>query len=502
MHDLSTSSLTAWPWLALFAMPWLVAAGGAWLAYRYARRLRQMATHRDALRRELADAAAGDPAAPGVLSREAFAERLNEVADRADRAGGQFSLLYLDLDGFGAVNDAVGHRRGDEFLREVATRIRRQVDGPVCRIAGDEFAMIVEGDAAQAREVARRLPACMAPPADGPLAGRLAGTALSCSIGIAHYPEHGGRSLLLANAVLAMRSVKLAGGGDFADYEPQMGRDAREEMALLADLRVALERGQLSLFYQPKVDARTLQITAAEALLRWDHPERGMVGPARFIPLAERHGLIGALGGWALEQACRQAAAWREQGLRMRVAVNLSAHQLRQDAMVDGLVDSLKRHGIPPGRFTVEITESVAMEDTRITRDAFDRLRQAGLHVSIDDFGTGYSSLASLRRLPAAELKIDRAFVCDLETSHDARTICEAIVHMAHTIGLRVVAEGVETAGQRDLLVAIGCDELQGYLFARPMSAQALAQWAAMDDAPEAPEFSPSLFDPTRPTDL
>jgi EAL domain-containing protein (putative c-di-GMP-specific phosphodiesterase class I) len=186
----------------------------------------------------------------------------------------------------------------------------------------------------------------------------------------------------------------------------------------------------------------------------------------------------------------------------MRIAVNLSGHQLRQDDLVDHLLAALRRHAVPPGRMTCEITESVAMEDTRQTRAAFERLRQAGLHVSIDDFGTGHSSLAALRRLPAAELKVDRAFVTDLESSEHARSIVRAVVQMAHTLGLRVVAEGVETAAQRDLLVGMGCDELQGYLFAKPMSALAIALWAASDDTGEEPSFRASLFDITRPAEL
>jgi EAL domain-containing protein (putative c-di-GMP-specific phosphodiesterase class I) len=325
---------------------------------------------------------------------------------------------------------------------------------------------------------------------------------LSCSIGIAHYPQHGALPMLMSNAVLAMRSVKLVGGAAHAQYEAQMGEGAREQAALLHDLRQALQRGQFELYYQPKVDARSLQVTAAEALLRWKHPQRGVISPMQFIPLAERYGLIGPIGLWVMEEACRQAAQWRQLGLRMRVAVNISGYQMRQDDIVDRIETALASHRIPPGRFTCEITESVAMEDTEVTRRAFERLRAAGVHVSIDDFGTGYSSLASLRRLPAAELKIDRAFVCDLEASADARSIAKAIVQMAHTLGLRVVAEGVETEAQRDLLVAMGCDELQGYLFARPMTAKALELWATGEAPDEGHDFRPSLFGETQAGEL
>jgi len=222
------------------------------------------------------------------------------------------------------------------------------------------------------------------------------------------------------------------------------------------------------------------------------------------VPLAERHGLMGTIGHWVIEEACRQAAQWRGLGLRMRVAVNISGHQMRQDDLAQHIEDTLHRHGIPAGRLTCEITESVAMEDTAHTRATFERLHALGVHVSIDDFGTGHSSLASLRRLPAAELKIDRAFVTDLAHSERARSIVKAIVDVARTLGLHVVAEGVESTEQRDVLVALGCDELQGYLFARPMSAAALALWAERDEPHDgAPaDFRASLFDPTAPMPL
>ena len=306
----------------------------------------------------------------------------------------------------------------------------------------------------------------------------------------------------MAQASLAMRSVKHAGGGGHARYSAAMGVDMRDQAEMLQDLRHALARHELQLYFQPKIDARTLQITAAEALLRWQHPRRGMVSPTVFVPLAERHGLIADIGLWVIEEACRQAAQWREAGLRMRIAVNISGHQLRRDDLVDQIEASLRRHRIPPERLTCEITETVAMEDTAVTRAAFERLRRAGLHVSIDDFGTGYSSLAALRRLPAAELKIDRAFITDLSSGEAARSIVRAVVQMAHSLNLRVVAEGVETEAQRDELVRLGCDELQGYLFAKPMTATLLALWAGGDGPAAQSMFRPSLFDPTQPAPL
>jgi diguanylate cyclase (GGDEF)-like protein len=439
----------------------------------------------------------------GLLSRPEFEFALDDAVLRCDRGGGPMCVLYLDIDNLGAVNEAFGHAAGDAVLRESATRLVAGLGATLLaasRIAADEFAFIFQGDSEAGRQAAATLATAIATPfqaGDQELR-------LTCSIGLAAYPQHGSRPRLLAHAALAMRSVKLVGGNGHAEYDAQMSVAQREQAELLQDLRAALERRQLELVYQPKVDARSLQITAAEALLRWRHPQRGMVSPALFIPLAERFGLIDAIGDWVIQEACRQSAEWRQRGLRMRVAVNLSGYQLRQDDLVKRLEAALKKHKIPASRFTCEITESVAMEDTRVTREAFEQLRRAGVHVSIDDFGTGHSSLASLRRLPAAELKIDQAFVCDLESSQEARTIAGAIVQMAHTLGLRVVAEGVESQAQRDVLIEMGCDELQGFLFARPMSAKALGLWAA-DDRPASAAsavFRPSLFEATRPADL
>jgi diguanylate cyclase (GGDEF)-like protein len=497
------------PWAAEHA-EWLLALTGASVALagaallqllRQRRSVAQLAATLEQASTEL-DTQMQRDSLTGLLSWQEFELALDEAVLRSDRGAGRTCVLYVDVDDLGSVNEAFGHAAGDAVLRETATRLVASLDGmsdAASRIAADEFAFIVRGDNAAGQQAAAALCAAMERPFR--LGSREA--RLSCSIGVAAYPQHGARPRLMANATLAMRSVKLVGGGGHAEYDPQMSVVQREQAELLHDLRAALERRQFELFYQPKVDARSLQITAAEALLRWRHPQRGVIAPSVFIPLAERYGLIAAIGDWVIREACRQSAEWRQRGLRMRVAVNLSGYQLRQDDLVKRLEVALKKNKIPPARFTCEITESVAMEDTSVTREAFDRLRRAGVHVSIDDFGTGHSSLASLRRLPAAELKIDRAFVCDLETSAEARTIAGAIVQMAHTLGLRVVAEGVENAAQRDRLVEMGCDELQGFFFARPMSATALGLWAA-DDRPGSGDtaFRPSLFQDTRPAEM
>ena len=435
----------------------------------------------------------------GLMTRPEFELALDVAALACDRSAARLAVLYIGLDNFRPLNEAYGHPVGDAMLLQVAQRVSAALgQGPAARVGGDEFAMLIDADLLEAGRWADQLMQALQRPYQ---VDRLE-LQLTTSVGIAVYPDHGSRPRLLAHAALAMRAVKLGGGAGHAYFDPAMGLNLRDQADLLQDLRHAVERGQLELYYQPKIDARSLQITAAEALLRWKHPRRGMISPVVFIPLAERHGLIAPIGLWVIEEACRQAAQWRERGLRMRVAINISGHQLRQDNLVQHVEAALTRHGIPPGRLTCEITESVAMEDTSQTRAAFERLRRAGLHISIDDFGTGYSSLAVLRRLPAAEIKIDRAFITDLATSADARSIVQTVVQLARTLDLRVVAEGVETEAQRDQLVALGCDELQGHLFAKPMTAASLALWADTDDDGDDAMFRPSLFEETAHTPL
>jgi diguanylate cyclase (GGDEF)-like protein len=436
----------------------------------------------------------------GLLTRSGLDAVLERGTLKVDRDGGAFCILYVALDNFGLLNDAFGHDIGDGLLKAVSSRLV-DLAGPeskVCRVSAAEFAIVVNGAMATGRSAASRLTHGLAQA----FKFDSIQTQVSCSIGIAVYPEHGSRVKLLGHAALAMRSVKFNGGGDFCQYDLKMGVEIRDQAVLLNDLRSALELGQFELYFQPKIDAISLQVTAAEALLRWHHPVRGFVSPVVFIPLAEQHGLIGSIGNWVVEEACRKAARWRERGLRMRVAVNISGYQMREEDLVDRIEQILQRNGIQPGRFTCEITESVAMEDTKVTQRTFDKMRRAGFHVSIDDFGTGYSSLSTLRRLPAAELKIDRAFVSDLEESEDARSIAKSIVNMAIALNFRVVAEGVETVGQRDLLVEMGCDELQGFLFSMPVPADEIERLALDGHYPEQVEFRDSLFSETLPADL
>ena len=416
---------------------------------------------------------------------------------KASGADEQLALLFIDLDGFKPVNDTFGHSSGDQVLRQVGERVKlasRSADTPA-RIGGDEFVLMMTGNPSQeaVAQVAKRLIEEISRPYE--VEDR--DVAISCSIGIVFYPDSGAHTKLIARADAAMYASKRSGGSCYSFYTPAMDEDAHDKFEMIGDLRHALENREMELFYQPKIDAKSGKVAAAEALLRWKHKRRGMVPPDVFIPLAERHGLIGALGNWVIEEACRQARRWREQGLRMRLAVNLSALQMRQEDIVERIEEALSRHRIHPSLLTCEITESVAMEDTKATQATFRRLGSAGIHLSIDDFGTGYSSLSYLRKLPAEELKIDRSFVMDIENSVDARAVIDAVVKLAHALGLRVVAEGVENERQQQLLTAMGCDEMQGFLFAKPMSARALLLWA-LDDRSQAESFRESLFGDTR----
>jgi diguanylate cyclase len=355
-------------------------------------------------------------------NRLMFEGTLAQAVQQADASSERMAMLFIDLDGFKPVNESLGHHMGDLMLREIATRLKRfaRPDDRVAHLGGDEFLMLIRGNpsAEDAATFAERMQGQIGEPCE--MNGREA--AVSSSIGIAMYPEHGAMQDLIAHAEAAMRAAKSGGGATHCFFEPRMVSGARDQFDLLRDLRRALAEGQLHLLYQPKVHAPSGEITGAEALMRWSHPERGLVTPTVFIPIAERFGLIGAIGNWLIDEACRQAGQWRDEGLRMRVAINLSAHQLRHADLADRIDAALKRHRVNPQLLTCEITESVAMEDASNAIRMVERLGAMGVNISIDDFGTGYSSLAYLRKLRAGELKIDRSFVMDLETSWPRRS--------------------------------------------------------------------------------
>jgi diguanylate cyclase (GGDEF)-like protein len=437
----------------------------------------------------------------GLPNRSMFEGTLAQCVHKADATGGRLALLLINLDGFKPINESFGHRAGDRVLREIAARLRTLAQPHmVARLGSDEFLLLLPDDpsAEDASSVAARVLASTCLPCR--IDGREA--IVSSSIGIAKYPKHGAMSTLIAHADAAMRVAKASGGATYCFFEARMISGLREQTELLRDLRHALAHAQLELYYQPKIHAPTGEITGAEALMRWQHPNLGMISPTVFIPIAERYGLIGALGNWLIDESCRQIRAWRDGGLRMRVAINLSVHQLRQPDLVERIAHALKKHDVNPGLLTCEITESVAMDDTEGTIAIFKRLTDLGISISIDDFGTGHSSLSYLRKLPTSELKIDRSFVLDLETSEDARKVASAVINLAKSLDLKVVAEGVETEGQNKILREFGCDQLQGFLFAKPMSAKALALWAMDDVGPRTMSFRSSLFKETGPAEL
>ena len=472
-------------WLALAFGAFVLAMGlvCALVDSRTGRHAQSLSASLQAANRRLRQLAFQDPLT-GLPNRPHFEERLDYLLDHIGRSPSAMAVLFIDIDGFKAVNESFGHAAGDEVLQEVGRRlsILARTQDTAARIGGDEFLFLIAtpGSHEAAAAVAQRtLHSLVAP---YPLPGGQE-VRLSCSIGIAMFPEHGPTGRLIGNADSAMFAVKRTGGSTYAFFEPRMELDAGDQLSLQNDLRQAIEAGALALFYQPKIDARSGEFTGVEALVRWHHATRGAVGPAELIAVAERFGLIGALGEWVFNEACRQIRAWEAAGLRIRVAVNLSAHQLRQDDLVQRIRRTLARHRVDAALITFEITESVAMEDTNATLRSFAQLARAGASLAIDDFGTGHSSLAYLRTLPARQVKIDRSFVADLGQSGDAMAVVDAVIRLAHALGLRVVAEGVETERQRDILQTLDCDEFQGFLFARPMDAERLALWAGGEES-------------------
>ena len=491
----------------------LVAVGlfASWLDTHAHMRNRELASSLNDANKRLRDQAHSDPLTR-MPNRLLFEERMNAAlaAIGPDPEPAALAVLFIDLDGFKPVNDSFGHVAGDAVLREIGRRLQAiaRPEDTVARVGGDEFLLMTvrPGHEAVAAAIAQRVLEALNEPLTLP---NDVVVNLSASIGIVLYPEHGHHAKMIANADAAMYAAKRAGGSTYAFFEPRMELDAREQLALQHDLRSAIERNELQLYYQPKIHAKSGQITGVEALLRWQHAVRGFVPPNLFIPIAERFGLIGTIGNWVIDEACRQMSEWRKQGLRMRVAVNLSVHQLRQEDLVQRVRIAVDHFRVDPALLTFEITESVAMEDTQETMRAFSQLAAVGVSLAIDDFGTGYSSLSYLRKLPARQLKIDQSFVQDLGASQDALAVVDAVIKLAHALGLNVVAEGVETARQRDILLTLQCDELQGYLFARPMAARLLTLWA-MGEArnvshtvPDAQsgrdDFRDSLYSPDGP---
>ena len=379
-------------------------------------------------------------------------------------------MLFLDLDCFKVVNDSLGHRHGDELLIAVAARLRDTLgqDGAsIARLGGDEFVVQLP-DASAATAVAEHLNRALAAPFA--IGGR--DLVIGASIGITVAGDGDKRALdLLRQADIAMYRAKEAGRGGYAIFDAAMSRQAEERLALEADLRRALARGEFELHYQPTITLKTGQISGVEALVRWRHPEQGLIPPFKFIPLAEETGLILPLGSWVLAEACRQAVVWHAQypdRPPLTVAVNLSARQLRDPGLADEIARVMRASGIPPRYLTLELTESMLMHDAPATLAVLSQLKALGLRLAIDDFGTGYSSLAYLKRFPIDILKVDKAFVDGLGRDEQDTAIVRTVLLLGSALDLVTTAEGIETAEQAAQLRALGCELGQGYHFARP----------------------------------
>lgn len=402
-------------------------------------------------------------------------DRLEHAIGRAKRKRIRFAVLFIDLDGFKAVNDAYGHPVGDRLLREIAGQLATCIGtgDTLARLGGDEFVVLTDvDDHADAATLAETLLEAV----QQPVVLESGEISITASIGVAVFGSDGDSARdLLANADAAMYSAKEQGRNAYCLFEASMNRGAHEQMALIQDLRRALPLDQFSLYYQVKLQAPSGPLAGIEALLRWHHPDRGMVPPDVFIPLAERTGLILEIGRWVLNEACRQLACWRAEGLDVpSVSVNLSPTQFRSPGLLGKIEDALIRHGIPPSSLVLEITESTAMHDPEASLEILQRLVSRGVRISIDDFGTGYSSLLHLKRLPASELKIDRAFIKDLVRGGEDAAIVSAIIALGRTLRLSVIAEGVENQAQQQLLTELGCTSLQGFHLGVPSPASRL----------------------------
>jgi diguanylate cyclase (GGDEF)-like protein len=414
--------------------------------------------------------AATHDALTGLPNRLLLADRLEQAIARSQRHGVRFAVLVIDLDRFKAINDSLGHIAGDELLKEVARRLSLLVrrEDTLARLGGDEFVLLIHeiSTPQDAELVARKALAQVAIPTN------LSGLEVhvSPSIGISLCPDDGSSAeALLQHADAAMYHAKKTGRNTLQFFAPAMNAFARERLELESGLRAALAQREFELHYQPKVEIASGRIESAEALIRWRHPKRGLIAPGGFIPLAEETGLIEPIGEWVLNEACRQARAWQSTGLHLRIAVNLSARQFRQENLIDTVRGALARAGLEPRYLELELTETAVMQDAESSVQIMRRLSDLGVRISVDDFGTGYSSLSYLRRLPLDKLKIDRSFIREIVTSHDDAEIVRAIVSLAHTLHLKVIAEGVETEEQLIFLRSLGCDQYQGYYCSPPL---------------------------------
>jgi len=430
----------------------------------------------------------------GLPNRLLLGDRLEQMIAQAERRERRFAVMMMDLDRFKSINDSLGHHSGDELLKEAARRLlsRLRRTDTLARLAGDEF-VVVLNEIASLRD-AESVASSVLQDISRPIALSGLEVHVSASIGISVYPENGSDAeTLLQHADAAMYHAKKNGRNGFQFFTSTMNAFARERLELENGLRRAINRGEFELHYQPKVDVESGRIDSAEALIRWRHPQRGLVSPGGFIPVAEETGLIVSIGEWVLREACSQARTWQNSGVGpIRVAVNLSAQQFRQKNLVEVVGSALQEAGLEPRFLELELTESAVMHDAENSIEILRRLSGLGVRISVDDFGTGYSSLSYLRRLPLDKLKIDHSFIKEVTTSRDDAQIVRAIVSLAHSLHLKVIAEGVETQEQLAFLRDLGCDQYQGYLRSPPVTADAFAR-LMREGAPATREVLPGI---------
>ena len=415
----------------------------------------------------------------GLANRTLFHELLMHASARERRYGRGFAVLFIDLDRFKIINDSLGHEGGDQLLKEMAARLKANVreSDVLARFGGDEFVLLANGvpDRASAAVVARNLLLLMLKPV------RVAGQQcrVTASIGIAMYPDDAQDvNALMKHADMAMYRAKQEGKNGFQFYSPTIGAISEQRLQFETDLREAVVRDELSLHYQAKVDMRSGEIRGVEALMRWSHPQFGEVTPSQFIPIAEESGLIVPLGLWAMRTACAQTVAWLAEGLPpLCMAVNLSPRQFLDPGLVDSIRQVLDETGMPPTLLELEITESVMLHDIETAVRKLMEIRKLGVRLAVDDFGTGYSSLSQLKRFPIDALKIDRSFISGIPTDKDDMAITEAILSLGKTLGVTLVAEGVETIEQQTFLQRHACHEMQGFYFSRPIPPEQFAEF-------------------------
>ena len=448
-------------WLSLFT-----------LVGRASRRLREQAT-RDPL--------------TGLPNRTSLYQRVGRVGGSVRQFGGLAALLLIDLDRFKEVNDTLGHDQGDALLRDVSARLNgtlRRGD-TLARLGGDEFAVLLHDlpDRGAAAELALRLLDSL----ERPFAVGGVSVQLGASVGVALCPEHGTDvSTLVRRADVAMYDAKRE-QGRVRVYDATRDPNSPERLRRLSELRTALTEGELRLHYQPKVDVAVGAVTGVEALLRWEHPQLGLLAPDEFLPLAERTGMMGDLTRWVVDEALRQARAWQEQDVEIPIAINLAAANIFDAALPDAVAERLAHHGVPGRRLTCEISEHTVMADPRRATEVLERLRALGVRLSLDDFGTGQSSLAYLKRLPLDEVKIDRAFVSGMTGDTSDALIVRSTIDLARDLGLEVVAEGVEEEEVLERLRALRCHEAQGFHLSRPLPPAALMDWLSARLAHQLP---------------